>query len=68
MDGGGIKGVVLIAQLMALEKLTQGRSILECFDWIAGTSTGGILASGLAAGENEKRKRDYQCRYQYQQS
>ncbi|XP_026678154.1 85/88 kDa calcium-independent phospholipase A2-like [Diaphorina citri] len=51
LDGGGIKGVVLIAQLMALEKLTQGRSILECFDWIAGTSTGGILASGLAAGK-----------------
>ncbi|KAL1451316.1 hypothetical protein WDU94_005705 [Cyamophila willieti] len=50
LDGGGIKGVVLIAQLMALEKLTQ-RPILECFDWIAGTSTGGILASGLAAGK-----------------
>uniref|UniRef100_A0A8D8UY23 phospholipase A2 n=2 Tax=Cacopsylla melanoneura TaxID=428564 RepID=A0A8D8UY23_9HEMI len=50
LDGGGIKGVVLIAQLMALERLTQ-RPPLECFDWIAGTSTGGILASGLAAGK-----------------
>lgn len=49
LDGGGIKGVVLIAQLMALEKVS-GKSVLECFDWIAGTSTGGILACGLAAG------------------
>jgi calcium-independent phospholipase A2 len=24
--------------------------ISHCFDWIAGTSTGGILALGLAAG------------------
>lgn len=50
LDGGGIKGVVLIGQLMALEKLT-GRQPLDCFDWIAGTSTGGILASALAAGK-----------------
>lgn len=49
LDGGGIKGVVLVTQLMTLEKLT-GRRTLDNFDWIAGTSTGGILASGLAAG------------------
>lgn len=38
-----------MTQLMTLEKLT-GRRTLDNFDWIAGTSTGGILASGLAAG------------------
>jgi calcium-independent phospholipase A2 len=50
LDGGGIRGLVLIQLLLALEKKT-GRSIRECFDWIAGTSTGGILALGIVHGE-----------------
>ena len=36
--------------LRAIEQLT-GKSITELFDWIVGTSTGGILALGMIYGE-----------------
>jgi len=49
MDGGGTRGIVLIKMLEAIEQ-TMGRPILECFDLIGGTSTGGIVALGLAKG------------------
>lgn len=50
LDGGGIKGLVLIQMLIALEK-EAGRPIRELFDWVAGTSTGGILALAIIHGE-----------------
>lgn len=40
MDGGGIRGLILVVTLMELEKAV-GKPIIQCFDWIAGTSTGG---------------------------
>ncbi|CAL4110976.1 unnamed protein product [Meganyctiphanes norvegica] len=45
LDGGGMKGLVLIQILMAIQEASGGRPILDLFDWIAGTSTGGILAT-----------------------
>lgn len=51
MDGGGIRGLVLIQLLLAIEKAA-GRPIREIFDWIAGTSTGGILALAIVHGEH----------------
>lgn len=51
LDGGGIKGLVLIQMLIALEK-EAGRPIRELFDWVAGTSTGGILALAIIHGES----------------
>lgn len=51
LDGGGIKGLVLIQLLSALQEAA-GRPILSLFDWIAGTSTGGILALALAMGKS----------------
>ena len=50
LDGGGIKGLILIQLLSALQEAA-GRPILHLFDWISGTSTGGILALAMATGK-----------------
>ncbi|XP_064420069.1 85/88 kDa calcium-independent phospholipase A2 [Latimeria chalumnae] len=50
LDGGGIKGLVLIQMLIAIEKIA-GRPIRELFDWVSGTSTGGILALAVVHGK-----------------
>lgn len=48
LDGGGIRGVMTATLLERLEKAHPG--FLSKVDLFAGTSTGGILALGLAAG------------------
>ena len=49
IDGGGIRGVLALSILKAIE--TQVRQPLwEYFDYIGGTSTGAIIAAGLAKG------------------
>ena len=51
LDGGGIRGIFSAAILADLESTyLGGDSVAEYFDLITGTSTGGILALGLAAG------------------
>src|SRR5438128_1565450 len=54
IDGGGIKGVYTAAMLRELEHAlakTPGSPRLgEYFNLICGTSTGGLIALGLAAG------------------
>lgn len=47
IDGGGIRGLIPALVLAEIERLA-GRPIADCFDLVAGTSTGGILALGLA--------------------
>jgi patatin-like phospholipase/acyl hydrolase len=49
IDGGGIRGTFPAAFLASLEA-DLDRPIGEYFDLIAGTSTGGIIAIGLAMG------------------
>lgn len=49
LGGGGIKGAMTAAYLAHMEEAS-GKPIADCFDLIAGTSTGGILAIGLALG------------------
>lgn len=59
LDGGGIRGIFPAAVLARLEDLyLNGGSIGGYFDLIAGTSTGGIIALGLAAGLTASTLRD----------
>jgi predicted acylesterase/phospholipase RssA len=49
LDGGGIRGVLTLSILKQIE--TQlGTRLCDYFDYIAGTSTGAIIAAGLARG------------------
>lgn len=50
IDGGGILGTFPAAFLAGLEQHLNGRPIGSYFDLIVGTSTGGIIAIGLAMG------------------
>src|SRR5918911_945547 len=54
IDGGGIRGVLALEILAEIERqLGRGRPgfrLAHYFDYIAGTSTGGIIAAGLAIG------------------
>jgi hypothetical protein len=56
LDGGGIRGILTLQFLQALETLIKarfGEKTLLCdyFDLIGGTSTGSIIAAGLACGK-----------------
>ena len=49
LDGGGLKGIFTAAFLSHIEEHA-GIRLIDCFDLIAGTSTGGIVALGLGLG------------------
>lgn len=49
LSGGGFKGLYT-AEVLAQLEYRLGRPLCECFDLVAGTSVGGILALGVAAG------------------
>ena len=56
IDGGGIRGVLSLQVLQTIENLLKEQSgredfkLADYFDYIAGTSTGGIIAAGLSIG------------------
>ncbi len=52
IDGGGIRGIIPCMILAEIERRT-GKPIADSFDLIAGTSTGGILASGLTVTDKQ---------------
>lgn len=52
LDGGGIKGLVLIKLLDCLSKAAGDRPVASLCDWMVGTSTGGILCLALAVGKS----------------
>lgn len=48
LDGGGVRGIVILEVLRQIQQELGGRiKVQEFFDLIVGTSTGGILALGL---------------------
>jgi patatin-like phospholipase/acyl hydrolase len=57
LSGGGFLGLYTAAVLAELEERS-GRRLSECFDMFAGTSIGGIVALGLAAGRSATDIRD----------
>lgn len=57
IDGGGIRGVLSLGILRRIEAILRAQSggrddfrLSQYFDYIAGTSTGGIIAAGLSIG------------------
>lgn len=50
LDGGGIRGIVELEILRLIERAMNGKLPIQCFfDLIVGTSTGGLIALGLAS-------------------
>src|SRR6476620_7182158 len=56
LDGGGIRGILTLEYLGVVESMLRKRSgrddflLCDYFDLIGGTSTGSIIAAGLACG------------------
>ena len=66
LDGGGIRGVLTLQVLVRMEELLrehsgQGDNFRLCnfFDYIGGTSTGAIIAAGLARGMSAQELSDF---------
>ncbi|WP_434620593.1 patatin-like phospholipase family protein [Arthrobacter sp. A5] len=64
LDGGGIRGVITLEVLSEIERMLRkelGHNddfvLADYFDYIAGTSTGAIIAAGLALGWPVERLR-----------
>ena len=49
VDGGGTRGIYA-AQILARVEEALGQAVKDCFDLLAGTSTGSIIAGAAAAG------------------
>ncbi len=66
LDGGGIRGLITLGILQRMEESlsavhTRGSAFRLCdfFDYIAGTSTGAIIAAGLARGMSVQELIDF---------
>jgi predicted acylesterase/phospholipase RssA len=56
IDGGGLRAVIPARLLAHLEEVT-GKPVCELFDFVGGTASGGLLALGLAARDDEDPSR-----------
>jgi hypothetical protein len=66
LDGGGIRGVLTLQVLIRMEDLLREKSgqgdnfrLCNFFDYIGGTSTGAIIAAGLARGMSARELSDF---------
>ena len=68
IDGGGIRGVLSLAVLARIESLLIAESgrpdyrLADYFDYVSGTSTGGIIAAGIATGMSVAEILDFYVR------
>lgn len=64
LDGGGIRGLFQAAFLAHIEDHNAGgKAIADQFDLIVGTSTGSIIALGLAAGHPASEILSFYCQH-----
>lgn len=47
LDGGGMRGIITLTVIKKLEGII-GQPLVDFFDYVAGTSTGGLIAAALA--------------------
>jgi hypothetical protein len=63
IDGGGIRGVIALEVLLGIEQILGGGKsefrLADYFDYIAGTSTGAIIATGLSLGMSVQQLLDF---------
>jgi hypothetical protein len=65
IDGGGIRGVLSLQILAEIERVLIAKSgrnnyrLADYFDCVAGTSTGGIIAAGIAVGMSVQEILDF---------
>jgi len=62
LDGGGIRGLLTLGILKKIEALVQSKGyprLCDYFDYIGGTSTGAIIAAGLARGMSAQSLIDF---------
>ncbi|CAI5451243.1 unnamed protein product [Caenorhabditis angaria] len=62
LDGGGIRGLVTVQMLIALEKYLD-KPLIEYFDWIGATSTGSYIMSTLLVGQNIRQAQRYYLQF-----
>jgi predicted acylesterase/phospholipase RssA len=67
LDGGGVRGIVALAFLEKIERTLEAKAgkfvrLCDHFDLIGGTSTGAIIAVGLALGYRVGEIRDFYLR------
>jgi len=69
LDGGGIRGVITLGVLTRLESLLRERfgrpdlRLSQFFDLVGGTSTGAIIATGLARGMSVAEISEFYTRF-----
>jgi uncharacterized protein len=64
LDGGGIRGLIAVEVLAVIERTLRGDRgdqfrLADEFDYVAGTSTGAIIATGIALGMTVDEIRDF---------
>jgi hypothetical protein len=65
IDGGGIRGVLSLQILAEIERMLIAKSgrnnyrLADYFDYVAGTSTGGIVAAGISVGMSAQEILDF---------